>query len=212
MSAAAPIAIAIGVFGVVDGAAAGPVLGPALAVVSSLMILSGGAQFTMVALLVAGAGPWGVIGAVGTLALRHIPLGAVLRPRLPASRVRRGLVSWFLIDETTGLALTRDEPAGRTLAISGGFAYAAWVVGTIIGVTGGSVAADAVAVVEPMAAAVFPVLFVGLAALTVRVRADAGRALVAGAASFGLLLAWPEAGVLGAIAVAVIVASSVTSS
>ena len=43
----------------------------------------------------------------------------------------------FLLDETAGRALPRDEPAERTLTISGGLSYAAWMVGTIAGVAGG---------------------------------------------------------------------------
>jgi predicted branched-subunit amino acid permease len=204
LSASLPVAAAIGVFGIVYGAAARPVLGPALTVISSLIVFSGAAQFTMVGLLAAGATPAGVLGAVTTLALRHLPLGAVLQPSLTTGRARRALVSWFLIDETTGLALTLDEPTERTLAVSGGLAYAAWVLGTIVGVAGGTLAA-----VEPLAAALFPVLFVGLAALTVATRSDTVRALLAGGASLGLLLAWPGAGALGAIAVAIVVCAAV---
>jgi predicted branched-subunit amino acid permease len=201
--AALPVALAIGVFGLVYGAAARPVIGPELAVLSSLVVFSGAAQFTMIALLAAGATTLGVLGGVGALALRHLPLGAVLRPRFRANRGRRALVSWFLIDETTGLALTRAEPVERTLAISGSLAYAAWVLGTIGGVAGASAAP-----VEPLAGALFPVLFVGLASLTARSRSDAGRALAAGAASLAVLLAWPAGGALAAIGVAVAVAAA----
>jgi predicted branched-subunit amino acid permease len=204
LSGALPVAAAIGVFGVVYGAAASPVLGPALTVISSVIMFSGAAQFTMVALVAAGAAPAGVLGAVATLALRHLPLGAVLQPRLTGSRIHRAVVSFFLTDETTGLAVTREEPAERTLAISGGLAYAAWTLGTLVGVTGGSLASA-----EPLAAALFPVLFIGLAALTVSTRSDAVRALLAGAVVLGLLLAWPGAGALGAIAVAVVIAAVV---
>jgi hypothetical protein len=51
------------------------------------------------------------------------------------------------------------------------------------------------------------VLFVGLAAVTARARADATRAVVAGIAAVVLVLAVPGAGVLGGIAVAVAVAA-----
>jgi predicted branched-subunit amino acid permease len=202
--ASLPIAAAIGVFGLVYGAAARPLLGPELTVISSVLVFSGAAQFTMVALLAAGATPAGVLAGVATLALRHLPLGAVLHGRLTAERRRRALLSWFLIDETTGLALTRDEPVEATLATSGTLAHLAWIAGTAGGVAGASVAS-----VEPLADALFPVLFVGLAALTATTRSDAGRALLAGAVALGLLLAWPGAGALGAIGVAITVAAVV---
>jgi predicted branched-subunit amino acid permease len=200
ISAAVPVAVAIGVFGVVYGAAAGPVLGTSLTVASSLIVFSGVAQFTMVALVAAGATPVAVVGAVATLALRHLPLGAVLQPVLTASRGRRALIAPFLLDETVGLALTTNARAERTLAVSGGLAYAGCVGGTIIGVAGGTFAS-----VEPLAAALFPVLFVGLAALTARTLSDAARAILTGAASAGLLIMLPGAGALGVIAVAVAV-------
>lgn len=199
-----PVAAAIGVFGVVYGAAARPLLGPTLAVVSSLLVFSGAAQFTMVALVAGGATPVGVLGGVATLALRHLPLGAVLQPRMTTGRGRRALLSWFLLDETTGLALTRDQPPERTLVVSGTLAYVAWVVGTGIGAAGGRLVA-----VEPVAEALFPVLFVGLAALTVGSRGDALRAVAAGGAGLVVVTQWPAVGALGAVAVAIAVATVV---
>lgn len=210
LPAALPVAAAIGVFGIIYGAAASPVLGPSLTIASSVITFSGAAQFALVALLAAGAAPAGALGAVGMLALRHIPLAAVVRSRLSSGRRTRAALSWFLIDETTGLALSRPDPPERTMAITGALAYGAWVAGTIAGVTGGSAAAGSVGAIEPLAAAVFPVLFIGLAALTASARSDAARAVIAGGASVGLLVIWPEAGALGAIAVAIVVASVVS--
>lgn len=205
VAASLPVAVAIGVFGVVYGAAARPLLGGWMTVASSVLVFSGAAQFTMVALLAAGATAAGIVVGTATLALRHLPLGAVLQPRLVGDRRRRALVAWFLIDETTGLSLTRDEPVERTLTVSGGLAYLAWVLGTAGGVAGASLAS-----VEPLADALFPVLFVGLAALTTGSRVDALRALLAGGASISLLLVWPGAGVLGVLLVAVAVAGTVS--
>lgn len=204
LAAAIPVATAIGIFGIVYGAAAGPLLGPAVTVLSSLIMFSGAAQFTMVALVAAGGGPAAIVGAVAALALRHLPLGVILQPRLTASRPRRAAVSLFLTDETTGLALTTDDRPERTIAICGGLAYAAWVAGTVIGLGGGTLASA-----EPLAAALFPVLFVGLAALMARTRMAAARAMVAGAAALALLLVWPAAGTIGAIAVAAVVTALV---
>lgn len=65
-------------------------------------------------------------------------------------------------------------------------------------------AGGTVASVAPLATALFPVLFIGLTALTITSRTDAGRAVLAGAAAVGLLV-WPAAGALGAIVVALTV-------
>jgi predicted branched-subunit amino acid permease len=201
-AAAVSVAAAIGVFGVVYGAVAEPVLGPALTVISSVATFSGAAQFTMVGLLASGATELAVVAGVFPLALRHVPLAAVLQRRLEPGRARRVLLSWFLIDETTGLALSRCGRAERTIAVTGAAAYGAWILGTLAGVAGAT-AGDLVAVAD----AVFPVLFIGLAAVTARTRADATRAAIAGSAAVVLLLAFPGASVLGGIAVAAAVAA-----
>jgi branched chain amino acid efflux pump len=109
--------------------------------------------------------------------------------------------SLFLTDETVGLALTQQAPAARTMAITGGLAYIAWVAGTAAGVAGASVGGA-----EEAADALFPVLFIGLAAVTASTGRDAVRAAGAGAAAAVLLIAAPAAGVLGAVAAAIVVA------
>jgi branched chain amino acid efflux pump len=201
-AAALPVAAAIGVFGLVYGAVADPVLGSELTLASSIAMFSGAAQFTMVGLLASNATAGAVVVAVVPLALRHIPLGALVQHRLASSRVRRAVVSsLFLTDETVGLALTQQAPAARTMAITGGLAYIAWVIGTAAGVAGASVGGA-----EEAAAALFPVLFIGLAAVTASTWRDAVRAVAASAAAAGVLMAAPAAGVLGALAVAIGVA------
>jgi branched chain amino acid efflux pump len=202
LAAAMPVAAAIGVMGVVYGAVAEPVLGPGLTVASSVAAFSGAAQFAMVGLLASGGSAAAVLASVIPLALRHVPLGAILRPRLRSGRAGRALVSLFLTDETVGLALARQPPAERTVVLSGAVAYAAWVAGTVAGVAGASLGAIAV-----LAEAMFPVLFIGLAAVTTRRRRDAVLAAVAGTVTAALLLVAPGAGVLGGLAVAIMVAA-----
>lgn len=194
---AVPVAAAIGAFGVIYGAAAASVIGPEMAVVSSLLMFSGAAQFTIVGLVDAAAAPLAILSAVALLGLRHLPLAAVVRPRLPAGRTRRGLVGLVLSDETAGLAVASARPAARTMAVVGLSAYGAWVAGTVAGVLGANLVAAA-----PLASVVFVVLFVGLAGMTCRTAADAARAVAAGVLAAALLAAVPQAGALGAIVVA----------
>ncbi len=56
------------------------------------------------------------------------------------------------------------------MLLSGILCYSAWVIGTILGVVGASLAS-----LEGLAEAIFPVLFVGLAALSIVNRAAALR-------------------------------------
>jgi predicted branched-subunit amino acid permease len=179
-----PAALAIGVFGALYGAAARPLLGPELTVVASLVIFSGALQFATVALLAAGAAAPALVITAVVLNLRHIVMGAVVRPWLSESRLRRALLAFFLLDETFGFTVAaaeraeagpaRNAVAERTLLATGLLCYAAWIIGTLLGVLGAGIPG-----MEGFAGAVFPVLFIGLAALAARSRSVAFRAAIA---------------------------------
>lgn len=200
-----PVAAAIGIFGVIYGATASTVIGPWRTVASSLLMFSGAAQFTMVGLVSAGAAPVAVFLAVAVLALRHIPLAAVVLPRLDADRPRRVLLALVLLDETVGLAVASKRPVARTMAVVGVAAYGTWVAGTAAGVLGADLLAAA-----PLASVVFVVLFIGLSALTCRSLGDAYRAAVTAVLTALLLIVAPPAGALGAILIAIGCAATAT--
>lgn len=193
-----PVATAVGVFGVIYGATASSVMGTPMTLASSVLMFSGAAQFTMVGLVDSGATAVAILLAVGVLALRHLPLAAVVLPRLQVSRRRRALLSLVLTDETAGLAVASARPAGRTLGLVGVAAYGAWLLGTIAGVLG----ADLLGA-ERLASVVFVILFIGLSSLTCRSRSGAARAVFAAVTTAGVLLVVPAVGALGAIVVAV---------
>ncbi|MGH2752228.1 MAG: AzlC family ABC transporter permease [Actinomycetota bacterium] len=179
-----PAAAAIAVFGTLYGAAAQPILGTPTTIASSMFIFSGALQFALVGLLSAGAGAPALLLTAGTLNLRHVVMGAVLRPRIGGSRLRRAGLAFTLLDETFGFAIAAPEETGaeRTLFVSGVFCYLAWQAGTVIGVLGAGLSG-----VEGLADAIFPVLFIGLAALaatsgTLVLRALAAVALTAAVA------------------------------
>lgn len=186
VSTLAPIAVAIGVFGMLYGAAAQALFGSWLTLLSSVLVFSGAVQFSMVGLLAAGSGPLAVLWAVFVVNMRNFALGGAVRPHLDGGRLRRMLVSWFLIDETVGLALAAPADADRTLLRSGSVAYLAWVLGTGIGVAGGAVVG-----LEGLASAIFPVLFIGLAALMVRSPSGLVRGGIGAAVTLVLLVVWP---------------------
>jgi predicted branched-subunit amino acid permease len=173
------VAAAIAVFGIVFGAASSAEVGAAPTLVMSLLVFSGVVQFALVAMLDAGTGPGAGLGAIlltlVALNLRNLVLGAALRPRIDASRLRRALIAWFLVDESFGLSMASRLGAASVLVVSGALCYLAWQGGTWLGVAGAQVVA-----LEPFATAVFPVLFVGLAAITARGRDGAIRAVAAG--------------------------------
>jgi predicted branched-subunit amino acid permease len=194
MLAALPPASAIFVFGVIYGSLAQDRMGVTATILSSLIIFSGSVQFTLVALLAAGAGPLALVAGAATLNLRNVVLGAVVRPRVDAPPLRRGLMAWFLTDEATGLAITAGVDASYVLVVAGSMFYVAWQLGTILGVLGASLDA-----LRDAATAVFPVLFIGLAALACPSWPVAGRAVAA--AVVAGLAAWLWPGSQGVVAV-----------
>jgi predicted branched-subunit amino acid permease len=188
------------------------VLGAPLTIASSLFIFSGALQFALVGLVAAGAPAPALLLTAGTLNLRHLVLGAVLRPRVGGSRLRRAALAFFLVDETFGFAISAGEAAGRegqpattvverTLLVSGIVCYLAWQAGTLIGVLGGGLPG-----IEGIAGAIFPVLFIGLASLACRKRSHVVRALGAAALTVGWALALPDLRALAPVVAGVVTA------
>ncbi|MGH7367520.1 MAG: AzlC family ABC transporter permease [Candidatus Rokuibacteriota bacterium] len=210
MALALPAAAAVAVFGTLYGAAARVYLGAPLTIASSLLVYSGALQFAMVALLGAGAATLPLLLTAGVLNLRHLVLGAALRSRFESGRRRRALLAFFLVDETFGFAVAAGNAAPphavgaateRTLLVSGLTLYLAWLVGTVVGVLGGGLAA-----VESLAGAIFPVLFIGLAALAATRRSHVFRALAAALLTAAVAVLLPDLRMLAPVVAGVLVA------
>lgn len=186
LPAVLPFALAIAVFGTIYGAAVTPLAGAQVTLASSALIFSGSVQFAVIGLLLSGGSPIGALLIAAMLNVRNLFLGAVVRPHLSGSTLRRALLGWFLIDETVGLTLAARERASQTLLVSGLVCYVAWVGGTAVGIAGGSLAA-----LRPLAEAIFPVLFIGLAALAATDSTLVIRAVAAAILTIGLSMVWP---------------------
>jgi 4-azaleucine resistance transporter AzlC len=166
------IIIAVGVFGIAYGVLAVAAGFPSwLAALSSMLIVSGAAQFAMIGLL--SAGPVPVLLAATGVGLRHIPMSASLAgligPQPLGTRLR---LAFVLVDETFGLTV-RAANAGVTDLVAyktaaDAMLYSAFVLGTIIGALFG-------AAIDPEAMGIdvlFALLFLGLAAPMVKGRRD----------------------------------------
>ena len=203
-AALVPLGAAIAVAGVIYGATSAAAHGAAPTIAMSLLVFSGTIQYATIGLLASGAGPVAVLLTAFALNLRNLVLGAVIRPRLSdAPAPRRAFLAWFLVDESFGLAMASGHAAARMLLLSGVVCYVTWQVGTLLGVIG----AEAVAL-EGLGDAVFPVLFIGLAAITAGGRAGWLRAVLAGALVALLAVLLPDvhafAPILAALAVALL--------
>jgi len=198
---AAPLAAAIGVFGMIFGAAAGLQMDVSLVLGMSLLIFSGTLQFATLGLIASGAGVAAVVLTALALNARHLVLGAVLRPRIEGSPLRRAVLAWFMLDESFGLAVASGRRASFVLLASGALFFIAWQLGTLLGVLGARLIA-----VEGLAAALFPVLFIGLTAITVRGREGILRVAMAAGLVIGISLLMPDLAAFAPIIAALVVA------
>jgi predicted branched-subunit amino acid permease len=201
LGAALPLGAAIAVFGAIYGAAAGPVLGVEPTLASSILIFSGALQFATLGLAASGAGPLAILLTALALNLRHLVLGALLRPRLRVSTARRAGLAWFLVDESFGLAYASRGQVARTLLLVGIVCYLSWLVGTSVGLVGTTLAQ-----LERVATAIFPVLFIGLAAVTSRELSVAVRAAIAALLVAVVALTFPELRAVAPLVAALVVA------
>jgi predicted branched-subunit amino acid permease len=187
------VAIAFVLIGVGFGALAVEAgLPPWVAVLSSCVIVSGAAQFALVGLLP--AGPVAVLVTVTGLALRHVPMSAVLARLVGGEPLPTRLrLAWVLVDETFGLTMHAVRRQGvDPVAYKTGadlVLYTSWVAGTV----GGVLLGNAVDVSALGADVLFALLFLGLAAPLVETRGDLAVALLAVAATLVAVTVLPPA-------------------
>ncbi len=129
-----PMAISFGIAAIQAG------VQPWIAVLMSVLMYAGAAQFIMVTLLAAGASAWTIITTVILMNLRHFFYGPSLLPQLTEGGRRWPLaaLSAGLTDEVfaTAMGSMRRVPVAQReswyLGLQLG-AYAAWVGGTALG-------------------------------------------------------------------------------
>jgi 4-azaleucine resistance transporter AzlC len=144
--AAAPIAVAVFVFGISFGvlAVAAKIQGWAV-VLMSILVFAGSAQFAAVGVIAAGGG---VVSAVLTGALlnvRYLATGIASARSLPGGPWRRALLGQLVVDESFAMGVAageRGRPDRRTLLVTGATLYSVWIVGTLLGTLVGPVLGD----------------------------------------------------------------------
>jgi 4-azaleucine resistance transporter AzlC len=177
---AVPFAVAVGVFGISFGVLAREAgMGSIAPVVMSVTTFAGSAQFAVVSVLGAGGGVAAACVAALLLNARYGPIGMSVAPALEGSRLRRLLEAQIVVDESWALSNRGGGRFDRQVLIGAGtLLYAAWVVGTTLGVLGGKLIGDPNKLGLDAA---FPALFLALLVGQIRSR-RAGVAAVAGGA------------------------------
>jgi predicted branched-subunit amino acid permease len=140
---AAPLGVAVFFVAMSFGVAARPVIGSAAAIVMSVVVFAGSAQFASVAVLGAGGSPGAAILAGALLNLRFLAMGIAIGPWLRGGRARRALQGQTIVDASFGLASRGDGSFDRHALIGGTIPqYPAWVLGTVAGVLAGDLVGD----------------------------------------------------------------------
>jgi len=112
-----------------------------VAILASLLVVSGAAQFAWLGLVGAGVIP--VLITTTGLALRHVPMSARMASLVGRAPLRARLaLAWVLTDETFGLTLSAARRGEQDLVAYKAAVdiqlYSGWLAGTAIGVGVGS--------------------------------------------------------------------------
>ncbi len=192
LRAGVPYGVASLLLGFSFGVLARPVMGPAAAIVMSVIVFAGSAQFAALAVLSAGGGAAAAIVAGVLLNLRFVPMGIAIAPSLPHGGLGRALRGQALVDASWALANRGDGRFDIPFLLGSTFAqYPGWVVGSALGAIAGG------AIGNPDALgldAIFPAFFLALLAGELR-RPEARPVAVLGAAVALVLIPLTPAGV-----------------
>jgi 4-azaleucine resistance transporter AzlC len=182
--AAIPYGMASLLLGFSFGVLARPVMGPVPAIVMSVVVFAGSAQFAALAVLSAGGGAVAAVVAGILLNLRFVPMGIAIAPSLRHGALGRALRGQALVDASWALANRGDGRFDTTFLLGSTLAqYPAWVLGTVLGaVAGGVIGNPATLGLD----AIFPAFFLGL--LVAELRRPGGRTAGAVGAAIALSL------------------------
>ncbi len=101
----------------------------------SLLMFTGASQLALVGVVGAGGSIWAGAVAAALLGSRNTLYGVRLSTMLNVRGWRRALGSHFVIDETTAMAIARDDPKLSRYAfwVTGVALFVLWNTGTLIG-------------------------------------------------------------------------------
>jgi 4-azaleucine resistance transporter AzlC len=180
--AAVPFAIAGGMLAISFGVVAQQAGFSALeAVLMSLLVFAGSAQFTAVAILAAGGGAGAAISAATLMNSRFLAMGAALGPSLPGGRLKRAAQGQTVVDASWAIASRGDGTFDRwTLFGASSVQWVTWQGGTALGAVSADIIGDPARLGLD---ALFPAFFLAL------LMAEARTSRARGVAALGGLIA-----------------------
>ena len=202
LTLALPLAAVVGVFGISFGvlAAGTQGFGALAALAMSATTFAGSAQFAAISVLAAGGQLLPAVVAAVLLNLRYLPIGISVAPSLRGGWLQRFLRAQLVVDESWAVsARAGGRFDARVLVVVGLALYAAWLIGTGVGVVTGAALGDPNRLGLDGA---FPTLFLALLAPQLRNRRAVGGALLGGAIALVLVPVAPAGVPIIAAAVA----------
>jgi 4-azaleucine resistance transporter AzlC len=193
LTLALPLAAVVGVFGISFGVlAAGTAgFGALAALTMSATTFAGSAQFAAISVLAAGGQLLPAVVAAVLLNLRYLPIGISVAPSLRGGWLQRFLRAQLVVDESWAVsARAGGRFDSRVLVVVGLTLYAAWVIGTAVGVITGAALGDPNRLGLDGA---FPALFLALLAPQLRNRRAVASALLGAAIALTLVPFAPAA-------------------
>jgi 4-azaleucine resistance transporter AzlC len=113
------------------------------AIVMSLIVFAGSAQFAAIAIIGQGGTVGAAIAAAALMNSRFLPMGAAFGPSLPGGPLKRAAQGQTVVDASWALAARGDGTFDRWMLFgASAVQYVAWQVGTIAGALGGDVLGD----------------------------------------------------------------------
>lgn len=142
--AAVPLAVAVFGFAVSFGIVADAAgMGWPAPLVMSLTTFAGSAQFAAASVIGTGGATAAAITAAVLLNARYIPIGISVAPAMTGGVLRRLLVAQLVVDESWAVGHVGGGRYSRGRLLGAGvLIYAAWVVGTVVGLVGGQFIGD----------------------------------------------------------------------
>jgi branched chain amino acid efflux pump len=148
------------------GVLAEPVMGATAAIVMSILVFAGAAQFASVSILAAGGGLASAVSAGLLVNARFLPMGLAVAPALRGGPLRRGVEAQGMVDASWALANRGDGTFDREIMLGATIPQGlAWWTGTAIGAFCGALLGDPAALGLD---AIFPAFYLALLAEEMR--------------------------------------------
>jgi len=166
------------------GVLAEPVMGATAAILMSIFVFAGAAQFGSVTVLAAGGGVASAVSAGLLINGRFLPMGLAMAPALRGGPVRRAAEAQAMVDASWALA-QRGDGFNREMMLGATIPQAAcWWAGTAIGALGGSLIGDPRALGLD---AMFPAFYLALLVYEMDLRVTGTSALLGAAIALCLV-------------------------